>query len=662
MSLRDLPRRLDRAQRSSQFKAIAIGLILIVAAFVIGTAVVQHFASSGAEPAGQVIDQPAGADSAIADADGSLETKASAPTARDAARVDPLSVSSLGRELGFRDRTLAISVGTLVIAGLAILVVSLGLGLTYLGLMLSAVTIAAPLWYFDQTRSIGQVIAAVLTLTASFTILGRAMHVLLSGSSPVWAIARNVLHEAVRMKISLVFIVILILLLATLPGILDADQPLRYRIQSFLQYGISGAFWTLAIMTLFFSAATVAFEQRDRVIWQTIAKPVRHLDYLVGKWIGVMALNAVLLAVCGSGLFLFTEYLRSTPAQGEVRALVNQDGSGNPTNDRLLLHSQVLVARAARAPEPPDWDMQAIAKSVDAKLDDYIREHGGISRENPEARNALAGFMTEELERLDKAWRSAPPGQGSMPYLFTGLGDAKRAGRPVTIRYKLHAGGDDPTALYKTTFLINSQHEFLEEVALNTTLSLTLKSGAIRDDGTMVVQIINGNIYTGQANKMQLRFDPGDLEVLYVVGGYEMNFFRVMFVLWVKLGFIAAVSIAASTFLSFPVACFLAMLALFAGETAGYLMRALDDSYRLYDGEGNFDLVALIFRITAFPIAWTFQTYSELKPATDLVDGRLVSWGSVGKALLVVGAWSVALLTAGWFIFRRRELATYSGH
>jgi hypothetical protein len=40
-----------------------------------------------------------------------------------------------------------------------------------------------------------------------------------------------------------------------------------------------------------------------------------------------------------------------------------------------------------------------------------------------------------------------------------------------------------------------------------------------------------------------------------------------------------------------------------------------------------------------------------------------VAWSGVLRDLLVIGLlWSGLVLSVGWAIFRRRELATYSGH
>ena len=63
------------------------------------------------------------------------------------------------------------------------------------------------------------------------------------------------------MKISAIFVVLLVFLLASMPLLLDPGQNLRYRVQSFLQYGIGLSYTIIATLTALFSVYTVATEQ-----------------------------------------------------------------------------------------------------------------------------------------------------------------------------------------------------------------------------------------------------------------------------------------------------------------------------------------------------------------------------------------------------------------
>ena len=288
----------------------------------------------------------------------------------------------------------------LAITALATVIIWLGLALTYLGLMLLAALVAAPMLFFEPTREVGQLLLGAIALTASFSVLLQALRALLSINGPVIAIARNVLDEAVRMKLGLLFIFALIFLLAALPGLLDPDQPLRYRMQSFLQYSATGTFWVLALLTLFFSVSTVAFEQRDRLIWQTMVKPVTPLKYVVGKWLGVMTLNFALLSVSATGIFLFVEYLRNQPAQEELAPFLMIDGRAGLTEDRRLLETQVLTARAGATVDPAQINYEVVDQLVQQRMEEALQRDFSLRDDPRRQREIEAGMRDQIVEDL----------------------------------------------------------------------------------------------------------------------------------------------------------------------------------------------------------------------------------------------------------------------
>ncbi len=669
MSVSDFAGRLNRVQQTTRFKIIAS---IVVTALVIGgfAAYAIYLHAPATQQAREQAAALNGVEESEAPSDG--EEAVVAERERIRARFDPDRLRSM---VGSPSALLSLGAAAAIALAVALVVIWLDVAITYLALILAALALAFPLTHFEPTRGLGNLLLGAIVLTAAFTILMRLAGRLFAFSGAIAAVARNVLAEAARMRISVVFIVVLIVLLAGLPGALDPDQPLRYRVQSFLSWGLGGTYWTLALMTLFFSAATLAFEQRDRIIWQTMSKPVRPIEYLLGKWVGVMALNAVLLGVSASGLFFFTEYLRNQPAQGEISPYVpdpsaelvrerttesGERGQALGALDRFLLHTQVLTARVGVEPTPQDLPEEALRNVIQRRIQDAIARDASLQSEPARLRQLEQEITQQVLEDWDKGRRNIPVG-GMREFVFEGLEEAKRRSLPLTLRYVVHAGANDPNAVYEITFIINEQ-PVVQPAPLDVALRMPLRPELISDEGALTIGVINGNVRTGAANLQSMSFPPDGLEILYRAGGYEANYLRVIFVLWIKLGFIAAVAIAAATFLSFPVACLLALLVLFAAETAGYLLESLHEQYPLVNFAGEFDPVALLMNAVAYPIAFVFQTYNDINPSERLVDGRLVSWFSVLRALLTLGVWSALSLFFGWLIFRKRELAIYSGN
>ena len=123
-------------------------------------------------------------------------------------------------------------------------------------------------------------------------LLSRVMLLILNRPWQPLAVAHTVVKEASRTRLSLVFIVLLLVALPLIPLWLDPDSPLRYRVQTFIARSMGLTFTLAACMTLFLACATVAFEIRDRQIWQLMTKPVNRFSYLLGKWLGVMAVSS----------------------------------------------------------------------------------------------------------------------------------------------------------------------------------------------------------------------------------------------------------------------------------------------------------------------------------------------------------------------------------
>ena len=189
MKLGELKARADSIQRSRGFKYIASAVIVL--AF-IGVSVAAYVASASPVIQRAVDSTPdtGGVGSTITNTD-------SAQLMLETVLKDARGPS-----------------GTIIGAGIvaigSLIVVWLGLGLTYAALGLVLAVVAAPLWLFEATRDFSKLVMAIVILAASFSALMQGARMLLGGKGPVRAIARNVLAEAVRLRLSVVFIVLLI--------------------------------------------------------------------------------------------------------------------------------------------------------------------------------------------------------------------------------------------------------------------------------------------------------------------------------------------------------------------------------------------------------------------------------------------------------------------
>lgn len=687
MKIAELKARMDRVQQSRGFKLVASAVVILLAVGVSITAIV--LANAPVSEQATPLTEGTAPDASI--------------TNTDTAQLMLETVLQ-----GARGPTGTI-IGAGIIAAGALVVIWLGLGLTYLALGLVLAIVAGPLWFFDETRGLSKLVIGIVILAGAFSALMQGARLLLSGKGPIRAVARNVLAEAVRLRLSVVFIVLLIFGLAALPGVLDADQPLRYRVQSFMQFGTGGAFWLIALLTVFFSVSTVATEQRDKIIWQTMTKPVAPWKYILGKWLGVSTLAAVLLAVSSSGVFLFVEYLRNQPAIGEKEAYIAYADSGL-SEDRLVLETQILSAQRRIQAEEPIYNEEQLR----AAMDDTIAR---VRENSPDF------AVTEEFtERLRKEFMkqgrlqyfAIPPGMGKT-YVFKGVDLEEGEDVPMVLRYRVDASANEPDLQMKISIALPGLAPVSRDTGLGHTHTLPiapvivlpptpadpapnvllpddpyfavamrlysedrlpgaryLTAGDFIADGDFVIEIANGEFAyqvseQGQIvgmgylpNSEVMQIPTGGLVLSYNAGSYHANYARTMAVLWLKLAFIAMLGIFCSTFMSFSVASLVAFGVFLMAESAGFVRQSIDN-YATLNSEGELNIAKLIVSATGFSVSWIFGTYARLSPIEKLVNGQVVGGVTVFKAVAIIGIWCGILYAGSVAIFRKRELAIYSG-
>ncbi len=373
----------------------------------------------------------------------------------------------------------------------------------------------------------------------------------------------------------------------------------------------------------------------------------------------------MLLAVSASGVFMFTEYLRTQPAIGEKEAYVTQDTGAAITEDRFILEMQVLTARETRGVDPFPLDPEQFKKNVEDRVQaelKQLRENGDPDALNPAREDSLRDKIVTDLPKaVQVEYRSIAPGARET-YYFSGLKGARESGRPLFIKFKVNAGSNAPDALYRITMQIGNQPFQVIECPLGQMISLrtAIMSDTIEPNGVLALQVGNWDVEKGTMNRETISFPPDGLEISYSVGGYRANFARVVGVLWVKLAFLAMLAIAASTFLSFPVTCMVAFTTFLAAEGSGFILQSLE-SYQTETREGKTILFNTIIDRVASAVGHAFKIYADLRPTARLVEGLRLSWNDVSWGVAVLTLCTAVLYLVGVLAFRQRELATYSG-
>jgi ABC-type transport system involved in multi-copper enzyme maturation permease subunit len=134
--------------------------------------------------------------------------------------------------------------------------------------------------------------------------------------SNVWTITRHTLAESIRQKAAVCLLVLLGVLMLGLPFATRGDATLSGAVQSFLTYSLTVLSFLLSCVTIFL-AKTVSDDLTGRQILMLMTKPLARWQYVLGKWLGIVVLNAIVLMIAGVIVYALTMYIA-----GQLRGLV----------------------------------------------------------------------------------------------------------------------------------------------------------------------------------------------------------------------------------------------------------------------------------------------------------------------------------------------------
>jgi hypothetical protein len=156
------------------------------------------------------------------------------------------------------------------------------------------------------------------------------------------------------------------------------------------------------------------------------------------------------------------------------------------------------------------------------------------------------------------------------------------------------------------------------------------------------------------------------LEVLYHEGGFTLNFVRGLLIILFWLSLLAALGLAASSYMTFPVACFCSLGLLLVVFSSGTLTTTVTEGTIMGFDHETGEPIARTFDKTMLPVFTVLLNVinlaREFSPVDFLSTGRSISWGRLVQAfaqiILLLGG---VLAIAGIWLFQRRELATAQG-
>ncbi|MFO0972352.1 MAG: ABC transporter permease [Phycisphaerae bacterium] len=528
------------------------------------------------------------------------------------------------------------------------------------------------------------------------------------------AVARVTFAEGIRARVAVVFIGLHVVTLPVLCLAARGDGTIKGQVQMFLGYSLGLTAFYLSLLTVFFAARTLSTEIASHQIYLLAAKPLPRWQLLAGKWVGITALNVLLvLFACGvtygGARWLVYRFQRTLARELVQRGGLSADqaddcvaaisgvrgpggkGADSPvvpavaralgwTNDQVIalfrrlpealrlnlrrldeLRRQVFVARAAVRPEPPDLTPE-IDKEYAARLKAGTLPQGPawpVKTIRKEIETQLLAPYSNVSYLEARGWRLKGPAPRGDDEQFL-----------LSVRYKVHCAAYSPevalpdgTHLPENTFLaqwiVGDQTKssvFVwpsepQPAPVDAFQEIEVPNRVVEPDGT--IQLIMRNMDPRGLIAI-IGFNEG-LEVLYRVGSFEQNVAMAGLALLIPLGFLAAFGLLMSTFCSFQVAALVCLVMLGVSASGGILKDALEISnWNQPDALSTHDEIRLAVTDAVLSAAWL----GDVDPSERLLDGRAITWGDLGAlAGRVLGIRGGVVMLVAILVFRRRELA-----
>ena len=333
-----------------------------------------------------------------------------------------------------------------------------------------------------------------------------------------------------RSRLVAALLAVLAAVVLVLPAHLHSDGTPAGELRMLLTWTLGPAMAVLAAASLWAGCAAISPEVWDKRYASAAVTPARPFEAWLGRWLGLVAIDAALLAAVLLGVG--AQVAARVPAEATaVRARLDADPDA----------FEAEVRRVYRSVFPPDAE------------DGLEKEHLASIRRD------LAG----------EAFIPVAPG-GARAWGFL-LPDPAPGEAEVRFQFMSSYGSLQGA---KGVLAVSADGRAVAEIPVSNDdpgfVSAALPAGALRGARRLAVEFRNGESADGGASVLLRQSDS--LRVLVPAGGLAANLARAFFALLAPLALLAALGAALGCAFSFPVAAFLATalvaMALASGGTA----------------------------------------------------------------------------------------------
>jgi hypothetical protein len=447
---------------------------------------------------------------------------------------------------------------------------------------------------------------------------------------------------AFRFRLFLVIAVLLLAAVVGLPILIKDDGTARGFTQILLTYTLSVITVLLGLSTLWLACGMLARDIEECQIQMVATKPIARCQIWLGKWLGIMSLNAALLALSGACVY----------------GLLQWRAAKLPAAEQTVLREQVLVARGS-AKEPDNE--AAIESETERILQARLKNSPVDKADVPEVRKQI-----RELVRAD--FQLVPPDYSRQWRINLGFAKNFLQHKPLQLRVKFNSAEKSPSGTFLAFWQVGVPEktklwrtEVPMSLAPDTFHEFEIPADLFDSQGVLTINFIN-------MNNTSLLFPIEDgMEVLYPQGGFTLNFIRGLGIIFCWMALLAALGLMAASFLTFPVAAFFSLAMVVLVFSSGTLAEAVDAG-TVVGGNGEtgvmghspVDMVLIpVFKVFLMVI----NLVKVFSPVDALSSGRSISWTELGMAFGQIVVLLGGIISGiGILLFNRRELATAQGN
>ena len=444
----------------------------------------------------------------------------------------------------------------------------------------------------------------------------------------IWAIALQALRLTFRSRIVLVLALLLGAAICLLPATIRSDGTPAGLIHLHLAYTLGSASFLLTLATLWAGCAAIAQEADDKTLQLLLAKPVPRTHVWLGKWLALLLLNALLLALAGSTSALTLRY--------KLRH------GGFAPEDLAQAHATTLTALATTTAPLPD-----ITADVEAEYT-HLRARRALPPDAPPAvvRDSIRRTRLAQLYSLPagttRSWSFPQPPAATRQLVQFSCDSSIPGAVEIQGTVRLHSG--DYTA----------SRDFSAMAGTPQTIIF---------DNVPAAAVITVDVVNRAPANSTLFFEPAaGLTLRTPVGAFAGNYLRALALLFLRLALFAAIGVTLGTLFSLPVASFLALVLILVLQLSGFVSSAAQTDRATFvanvaqfgGGHAHDDAApapSLLARGVANVLYVTYRgTWYALRPLLDdhtldqLATGTHLPPRHVLRALLVQGLGLPALL------------------